>query len=49
MGYELAAEGLGKDGLGELVDVGFGLGVAFFDPIGKGEEGFDAADDFVLF
>lgn len=46
---ELAAEGFGEDGLGELVGA-LGCG---FDPllerIGEFEEGFDPPDDFPFF
>ena len=33
----------------ELRDAGLGCGEARLQPVGVGEEGFDAADDFVLF
>ena len=49
LGDELPAEGLGEDGLGQLVHVGLGFLVALLDVVGDLEEGFDAADDFVLF
>ena len=49
LGDELPAEGLGEDGLGQLVDVGFGFLVTLLDVVGDFKKGFDAADDFVLF
>ena len=49
LGDELTAEGLGKDGLGQFVDVGLGFFVALLDVVGDFEEGFDATDDFMLF
>ncbi len=49
LGDEVAAEGFGEEGGGELVHLGLGFGVAGFDLVGEGEEGFDTADDFVLF
>ncbi len=48
-GDELAAKGLGEDRLSEAIDLPAGRLVAGFDLIGDGEEGVDAADDFLLF
>ena len=47
--HEFAAKGFGKDGLLQLVHLRFGFLVAGFKLISKFEEGFDAADDFLLF
>lgn len=41
---EFPAEGLGKDGLGQLVHVGLGFLVALLDVVGDLEEGFDASE-----
>lgn len=47
-GGELAAKGLGEDGLGQLIDAGLGVRDLLLDLIGEGEELVDAADDFSL-
>ncbi len=49
LGDQLAAEGLGEDGLGELVDKLFCLFVPRLDLIGLFEKRLDPADDFLLF
>ena len=48
-GGELAAEGLGEDGLGEVIDPALGVLDTLFYFVGEGEELVDAADDFGLF
>jgi len=48
LGHELAAEGLGEDGLGELVYVGLGLEIAFLNTVGVLEDGLDIVDDSLL-
>ena len=48
LGDQLAAEGLGEQGGRQALDLGAGGGVAGFEAVGVGEEGFDAADDFGL-
>ena len=48
LGHQLAAKGLGKYGLGELVNMRLGRVVAFLDLVCDFKEGFDAADDFLL-
>ena len=47
--HQLAAEGLGEQRGRQAFDLGAGGGVAGFEAVGIGEQGFDAADDFVLF
>jgi hypothetical protein len=49
LGDECASEGFGEEGGSQSIDVLTGFLVLGFDPIDFGEEGFDAADDFVLF
>ena len=49
LGGEFAAEGLGQDRLGEMVDPGLGVLDPPFDLVGEGEELLDAANDFGLF
>ncbi len=46
--HQLAAEGLGEQCGRQAFDLGAGGGVAGFEAVGVGEQGFDAADDFVL-
>ena len=45
---QFATEGLGEDGLGEIVDVSFGFGVAGLDLVGQREQAFHSANDFLL-
>lgn len=47
--HEFTAEGLGEQRRGELFDLSTGDSIACLQPVSKGEKGFDAADDFVLF
>ena len=44
--YQLATEGLGEQRGRQALDLGAGGGVAGFEAVGVGEQGFDAADDF---
>jgi hypothetical protein len=46
---QLAAKGLVEQRGGKTFDLLTGGGVAGFEAVGEGEEGFDTADDFVLF
>src|SRR5690606_36527175 len=46
---ELTPEGLGQDGLGEVVDAGQSVVDLLFDAVGVGEELFYLVDDFGLF
>jgi hypothetical protein len=48
LGHEFAPEGFGEQGGGEAIEVGAGGGVAGFEAIGVGEEGFNAANDFLF-
>ena len=47
--HQFATEGFGECGGGEIFYLSAGGGVASFESVGKGEKGFDAADDFSLF
>ena len=49
LGGEFAAEGLGEDRLGEVIDAGQGGLNPLFDLVGEGKELFDAVDDLGLF
>ncbi|WP_372988426.1 hypothetical protein [Marinobacter sp.] len=46
---EFASEGLGQDGLGEVVDAGQGVVGLLFDAVGMGEESVYSVYDFGLF
>ncbi len=48
LGDQFAAKGLGEQRRCQAFDLGAGGGVASFEAVGVGEEGFDTADDFVL-
>jgi hypothetical protein len=48
LGDEFAAEGIGEQGLRELVYVRLCLGVADFELVDQGKQLLHAADDFAL-
>lgn len=49
LGHKFTAEGLREQRRVQLPDLPAGRCVAGFDTVGEGEQGFDAADDFILF